>query len=67
MGAALLSPPLFRVFPREDADAKVEAKEESSTTASFREPVEGLETSNWRGNLTGLRDTFFFPFPRDGR
>ena len=25
--------------------------------------AEGLETSNWRGNITGLRDAFFFPFP----
>ena len=45
-GAALPSRPLFRLFPRQDSDAKAEAEVGSTTTTRFRELIEGLETSN---------------------
>ena len=57
---AFRSRPLFRDYPRGDWNAKAEAKVGSSTTARFRELAEGLENSNWRGNLIGHSDTFFF-------
>ena len=45
-GAAPLTRPLFRLFPRVNSDAKAEAKTGSSTTTRFRELVEALATSN---------------------
>ena len=62
-GAAFPSCPLLRAFPRGSWNAEAGSKVGSTTTAGFRELAEGPETSNWRGNLTGLRDTSFFPFP----
>ena len=45
-GAALLSRPLFRVFPRGDSVAKATAKLGSSITVRLRELTGGLHTSN---------------------
>ena len=61
IGAAFLSRPLFRVFPLGDSVVRAAAKFGSSVTVRLRELTEALDTSNWRGILTGLGDTFF-PF-----
>ena len=46
IGAAFLSRPLFRVFPRGDSDIRAAAKFASSVTVRLRELTGGLETSN---------------------
>ena len=46
IGAAFLSRPLFRVFPRGDSVVRAAAKFGSSITVHLRELGEGLDTSN---------------------
>ena len=46
IGAAFLSRPLFRVFPRGDSDIRAAVKFGSSVTVRLRELTGGLETSN---------------------
>ena len=46
IGAAFLSRPLFRVFPRGDSVVRAAAKLGSSITVRLRELTEGLDTSN---------------------
>ena len=67
IGAAFLSCPLFRVFPRGESDIRAAVKFGSSVTVRLRELTGGLETSNWRRTCTGLWETFFFPFPGELR
>ena len=59
-GAARRSRPLRRDFPREAGAAKADAKLGSPTKERFGGLAEGLETSNLRGNFTGLREIFLF-------
>ena len=59
-GAARRLRPLRRDFPREDGTAKAEAKLGSSTKDRLGGLTGGLDTSNLRGNFTGLRVIFLF-------
>ena len=59
-GAARRSRPLRRDFPREVDAAKADAKLGSSTKDRLGGLAGGLDTSNLRGNFTGLGVIFFF-------
>ena len=59
-GAARRSRPLRRDFPREAGADTADAKLESSTRERLGGLAGGLETSDLRGNFTGLRMTFLF-------
>ena len=59
-GAARRLRPLRRDFPRGDDAAKAEAKLGSSITDRLGGLTGGLDTSNLRGNFTGLRVIFLF-------
>ena len=60
IGAARRSRPLRRDFPREVDAAKADAKLGSSTKERLGGLAGGLDTSNLRGNFTGLRVIFLF-------
>ena len=60
-GAARRSRQFRRYFPREVHAAKADAKLGSSTKDRLGGLARGLDTSNLRGNFTGLRVIFLFP------
>ena len=63
----ILEWPLRRDFPREAGAAKADAKLGSSAKERPWGLAGGVETSNLRGNVTGLRQIFLFRLLKEER